>query len=92
MFVVENKSIFQLKSEMHGINTKQNLNLYQPQANLTLYQKEVYYSGVNIFNNLPPTNITNLFSNIKRFKLELDKYLYLKSMYTLEEYYNSCGS
>jgi len=39
MFVVENKSIFQLKSEMHGINTRQNSNLYQPQANLTLYQK-----------------------------------------------------
>jgi len=54
MFVVENKSIFQLKSEMHGINTRQNLNLYQPQANLTLYRKGVYYSGVKIFNNLPP--------------------------------------
>jgi len=54
MFVVENKSSFQLKSEMHGINTRQNSNLYQPQANLTLYQKGVYYSGVKIFNNLPP--------------------------------------
>jgi len=54
MFVVESKSIFQLKSEMHGINIRQNLNLYQPQANLTLYQKGVYYSGVKIFNNLPP--------------------------------------
>jgi len=51
---VENKSIFQLKSEMHGINTRQNFNIYQPQANLTLYQKGVYYSGVKIFNNLPP--------------------------------------
>jgi hypothetical protein len=89
--VVENKSIFQLKSEMHGINTRQNSNLYQPQANLTLYQKGVYYSGVKIFNNLPP-NIRNLFSDIKRFKLELVKYLHLKSIYTLEEYYNSCGS
>ena len=54
MFVVENKSSFQLKSEMHGINTRQNSNLYHPQANLTLYQKGVYYSGVKIFNNLPP--------------------------------------
>jgi len=92
MFVVENKSIFQLKSEMHGINTRQNSNRYQPQANLTLYQKGVYYSGVKIFNNLPPPNIRNLFSDIKRFKLELDKYLHLKSIYTLDEYYNNCGS
>jgi len=91
MFVVGNKRIFLLKSERHGINTRQNSNLYQPQANLTLYQKGVYYSGVKIFYNLPP-NIRNLVSDIKRFKLELDKYLHLKSMYTLEEYYNSCGS
>jgi len=91
MFTVENESSFQLKSETHGINTRQNSNLYQPQVNLTLYQKGVYYSGVKIFNNLPP-NIRNLFSDIKRFKLELDKYLHLKSIYTLEEYYNSCGS
>ena len=54
-------------------------------------QKGVYYSGVKIFNNLP-SSIRNLFSDIKRFKLELDKYLHLKSIYTLEEYYNSCGS
>ena len=91
LFVVQNKSIFQLKSEIHSINTRQNSNLYQPQANLTLYQKGIYYSGVKTFNNLPP-NIRNLFSDIKRFKLELVKYLHLKSIYTLEEYYNSCGS
>jgi len=33
VFVVENKSSFQLKSEMHGIDTRQNSNFYQPQAN-----------------------------------------------------------
>ena len=88
MFVVENKSIFQAKSEMHGINTRQNSNLYQPQANLTLYQRGVYYSGVKVFNNLPPS-IRKLYSDIKRFKLQLDKYLHQKSVYTLEEYYNN---
>ena len=71
------------------INTRQNFNLYQPQANLILYQKGVYYSGVKVFNNLSP-NIKNLFSDVKRFKLELGKYLHLKSFYTLEEYYDSC--
>jgi hypothetical protein len=91
MSVVENKSIFQAKSEMHSINARKNSNLYHPQANLTLYQKGVYYSGVKVFNNFPP-NIRNLFSDIKRFKLELDKYLYLQSIYKLEEYYNNSGS
>jgi hypothetical protein len=91
MYVVENKSIFELNSEIHDINTRQNSNLYQPQANLTLYQKGAYYSGIKIFNNLPP-HIRNLFRDIKKFKLQLAKYLHLKSPYTLDEYYNSSES
>ena len=88
-FVVENLSLFHVNSEVRGINTRQNFNLYQPKANLTLYQKGVYYSGVKVFNKLPP-NIKNLFIDVKRFKLELGKYFQLKSFYTLEEYYDSC--
>ena len=33
--------------------TRQRNNLYLPQANLTIYQKGVYYSEIKIFNNLP---------------------------------------
>jgi len=85
MFVVENKSLFQVNTDRHGINTRQNFNLYQPQANLTLYKKGVYYSGVKAFNNFP-INIRNSFNDVKRFKLELGKYLHLNSYYSLEEY------
>jgi len=91
MFVVENKSLFQVNSDRRSINTRQNFNLYQPQANLTLYQKGVHYSGVKAFNNLP-INIRNSFNDVKRFKLKLGKYLHLHSYYSLEEYYNSCIS
>jgi len=88
-FVVENMSLFRVNSEMRGINARQNFNLCQAQGNLKLYQKGVYYSGLKVFNNLPP-NIKKLFSDVKRFKLEVGKYLHLKSFYTLEEYYDSC--
>jgi len=37
--VVDNKNLFHVNSEIHGINTRQNSNLHQPQANLTLYHK-----------------------------------------------------
>jgi len=39
----------------HNYNTKLNYtnNLYLPQANLTIYQKGAYYSGIKFFNNLP---------------------------------------
>jgi hypothetical protein len=48
----------------------------------------VCYHCKSKFNNLPP-NIRSLFSDVKRFKLEIGKYLHLKFYYTLEEYYNS---
>jgi hypothetical protein len=54
IFVVDNKNLFYLNSEIHSINTRQNFNLQQPQANLTLYQKGAYYSGIKVFNNLQP--------------------------------------
>jgi len=88
---VDNKNLFHVNSEIHSINTRQNSNLHQPQANLTLYQKVVYYSGIKALNNLPP-NLKNLSCDVKRFKLELGKYLHLKSFYTLEKYYDSCRS
>jgi hypothetical protein len=91
LFVVDNKNLFHVNSEIHSINTRQNSNLHQPQANLTLDQKGDYYSGIKVFNNLP-FNIRNLSCDVKRFKLELGKYLHLKSFYTLEEYYSSCKS
>jgi hypothetical protein len=91
LFIVDNKNLFHANSEVCSINTRQNFHLHDPQANLTLYQKVAYYSGIKIFNNLPP-NIRNLSCDVKKFKLEIGKYLPLKSFFTLEEYYNSCKS
>jgi hypothetical protein len=54
LFVVDNKSLFHVNSEIRSINTRQNSNLHHPQANLTLYQKGAYYSGIRVFNNPPP--------------------------------------
>ena len=53
MFVVQNKNFFLTNNENHNLDTRQRNNLYFPQANLTIYQKGVYYSGIKIFNNLP---------------------------------------
>jgi hypothetical protein len=52
-----------------------------------MYQKGAYYSGINIFNNLPMV-IQNDADNLKKFKLTLKQFLYTYSFYTLEEYFN----
>ena len=46
-------------------------NLYLPQANLTIFQKGAYYSGIQIFNSLP-LEIKNVAGN-KKFKIALKK-------------------
>ena len=66
-----------------GANT---LYLYIPQANLTIYQKGAYYSGIKIFNKLP-SDIKNVNGNIKKLKAALKKFLSTNSFYTLEEYF-----
>jgi len=47
-FVVQNKYLFLTNNENHNLDTRQRNNLYPPQANLTIYQKGAYYSGIKL--------------------------------------------
>ena len=63
-------------SEMHKITTWQTFDLYIPTANLTVYQKGVYYQGIKIYNHLPKT-IKGLSGNKNKFKLALKNICYI---------------
>jgi hypothetical protein len=56
---------FSTNNENHNLDTRQRYNLYLPRANLTIYQKGAYYSGIKIFNNLP-LEIKNTAGNQKK--------------------------
>jgi len=68
MFVVQNKTHFLTNNKNHNLDTRQRNHLYLPQANLTIYQKGAYYSGIKIFNKLP-LEIKNVAGNKKKIKL-----------------------
>ena len=87
MFVVQNRTIFLTNTENYNLGTRQRNNLYLPQANLTIYQKGAYYSGVKVFNNLP-SEIENVDGRQKKFIIALEKFLYTYSFYSLEEYFS----
>jgi hypothetical protein len=53
VFVVKNKDIFLLNSEIHNINTWYKQDLHLPSTNLTMVQRWVLYSGSRLFNCLP---------------------------------------
>jgi len=61
-------------NENQNLDTKQSSNLYLPQANLTIYQKGAYYSGIKIFNNLP-LEVKNIADNQNKLKIALKKIL-----------------
>jgi len=72
---------------MHSIHTRFKTNLRPPTANLTKFQKRVYYSGTKIFNNLPH-NIKDLAKEIVVFWNALKRFLLINSFYNSEEYFN----
>jgi len=85
MFVVKNKELFTTNQEIHNINTRCNTNLHLPLRKLTVFQKGVYYTGLKLYNQLPP-NLKNLSKEIKLFKPALKRLLSKHSFYSEEEY------
>jgi len=55
--------------------------LHQPTANLTKFQKGVYYSAIKIFNKLPHNEIVPFRNALKRLLL-------INSFYNSKEYFN----
>jgi len=55
---------------------------------LAKYQKEAYFTGIKIFNNLP-THIKNVANEIQVFKKTLKRFLLDNSFYSIDEYFNA---
>ena len=87
IFVIKNKHLFYTNNQIHSIHTRFKTNLHPPTANLTQFQNGVYYSGINIFNNLPH-NIKDLANETVLFQNALKRFLLINSFYNSEEYFN----
>jgi len=74
LFVVNNRDYFVSNSVYHNFNARQKNDLHLPQVSLAIYQKEVYYSGIKIFNGRPKA-IKDISSKLKKFKSALKDYL-----------------
>jgi len=66
MFTTKNKNQFTVNSEIHNINTRHHTNLHQRTSNLTGYLQGIYYSGVRVYNKIPP-HIKQLSDDPKNF-------------------------
>jgi len=66
LFVINKKS-YLTSSGYYSTYTRHSNGLHLRQTNLAIYQKEVYYSGIKIFNNLS-SDIKYTSGNLKKFK------------------------
>jgi hypothetical protein len=72
MFLVQHKDLFITSMDSYNLETRKSNNLHTLQANLSVYQKGAYYSGVNIFNKLPSNNKC-VNGNITKFNTTLKR-------------------
>ena len=79
--------MFKSNSVVHNINTRHSSDLYLPSAHLSKVQKGVYYSGIKVFNCLPP-GIKSLSGDVRKFKRALKRFLLEGSFYTVQEFFD----
>ena len=87
MFVARNRELFTTNADVHNLPTRSHNDFHLPIANLSVFQKGVYFSGAKIFNNLP-TDLKQTFYIVCKFKKGLKRFLLYNSFYSLEEYYS----
>jgi hypothetical protein len=85
--LLQNMANYTCNFTVHGINTRNKLQLYKPASNLALYQRGVYFMSIKVFNKLPGF-VADIVSDKTRFILTLKKYLIEKSFYSLEDFIN----
>jgi hypothetical protein len=86
----QHRKKIQTNSDIHSVSTRCRYNLHVPNTNLSKYQKGVYYTGIQLFNNLPHT-IRSLNHDIKKLKPVLKEY-FLSYSYSVEEFTSTKNS
>jgi hypothetical protein len=76
---------FQRNTDLHSFHIRRKYDLHMRNTNLTKYQKGVYYIGIKLFNNVPPT-IRSLNHDTKVFKHALKDYLVTLSFYSVDDF------
>ena len=51
--IIKSQENFQTNSSTYGINKRNKRHFQRPHANLTFFQKSMFYVGIRIFNSLP---------------------------------------
>jgi hypothetical protein len=53
MFVAKNINNYKFYSDIHNINTRHIIDLYQPSSSLSVFNNEIFNMSIKILNKLP---------------------------------------
>jgi hypothetical protein len=87
MFVVKNRHLLELNSDIHKISTRYNNDFHLPSVQLKLFQKRIFYSGIKTYDHLTLA-IKILSYDVKLFRPVLKRFTQSNSFYSLEEYFD----
>jgi hypothetical protein len=82
-FIIDDQEIFRTNPSIYNINTKNEHHLDRPNANPSYFQKGTFYTGIKLFNNLPPS-VTILKNDKAKFRAALSKYLHRHCFYCVD--------
>jgi hypothetical protein len=85
VLIIKKRDCYKSNSDVHTSNTRFNHYSHLLIANLTIFQKGGRYSGIKLYNHLPPV-LKQLSHDIPKFKFALKNFLITNSLYTVEEY------
>jgi hypothetical protein len=85
LFILNNQEHFQINSAVYSVNTRNKNQLHTPIANLSCFQKSVYYAGIKMFNSLP-SSLTSLIHKKEQFKIAFKRYVITQSFYSVDEF------
>jgi hypothetical protein len=75
---------FVTNTDIHGVHTRQGLDLHYPTCKLTKVENGVSFTGITILNNLPSNTCMRILINLN---IPLKKFLQVDSFYSLDDYY-----
>jgi len=82
--MTSNQENFQANSSIYNTNTRNKHHLHRKNAKMSCFQKSTLYTGIKIFNNLPPS-VTIHRNDKAKFKAALRKCLHTPSCYCVDE-------
>ena len=88
MFIRKNCDNFLTNTDIYGVSTRTKHQLNRPTVTLSCTQRGVFYSGIKIFNKLPP-HILQLKNETQRFMVALRKYIITHVFYSVDEFLSS---